>query len=107
MAIPLVKQLTAVVAQKDAEAAKYVHFGATSQDVIDTPLLLQTREAFRLILEDLRQLVRQLVFLIEAHRDTVMIGRSFLQQARPIAFGYKVAGWLAPLLRSQKEVANL
>jgi 3-carboxy-cis,cis-muconate cycloisomerase len=83
VAIPLVKQLTVVVAQKDAEAAKYVHFGATSQDVIDTALMLQTRDAYRLILEELRQLNKQLVSLIEEHRETVMIGRIFLQQARP------------------------
>ncbi|HEU4902067.1 MAG TPA: 3-carboxy-cis,cis-muconate cycloisomerase [Flavisolibacter sp.] len=107
VAIPLVKQLTAVVAKKDAEAAKYIHFGATSQDVIDTALMLQTRDAFRLILEELRQLNKQLVSLIEEHRETVMVGRTFLQQARPITFGFKVAGWLAPLLRSQKEIDRL
>ncbi|MBD0378093.1 MAG: 3-carboxy-cis,cis-muconate cycloisomerase, partial [Flavisolibacter sp.] len=106
-AIPLIKQLTAVVKQRDKEAAKYVHFGATSQDVIDTAMMLQTKDAFHIILEDLRQLNRQLVTLIKEHRKTVMIGRSFMQQARPITFGYKVAGWLESLLRSLKEGEEL
>lgn len=104
VAIPLIKQVTSIVKQKDAEAAKYVHFGATSQDVIDTALMLQAKDAFQLILEELGQLNEGLVSLIEEHRNTIMIGRSFLQQARPITFGYKVAGWLEPLLRSQKEL---
>lgn len=92
---------------KDSEAAKYVHFGATSQDVIDTALMLQSKDAVEIIAEDLRLLIQQLVTLIEAYRDTVMIGRSFLQQARPITFGYKVAGWLHPVLRSQNEIEEL
>ncbi|MBD0288120.1 MAG: 3-carboxy-cis,cis-muconate cycloisomerase, partial [Flavisolibacter sp.] len=106
-AIPLVKQLTAVVKQRDKEAAKYVHFGATSQDVMDTATMLQIKDAVHSIAEDLQQLIRQLVLLIEEHRSTVMIGRSFMQQARPITFGYKVAGWLAPLLRSEKTIVEL
>ncbi|MBD0286830.1 MAG: 3-carboxy-cis,cis-muconate cycloisomerase [Flavisolibacter sp.] len=106
-AIPLIKQLIAVVKQKNAEAAKWVHFGATSQDMIDTAMMLQTKDAFHIILEDLRQLNRQLVTLIKEHRKTVMIGRSFMQQARPITFGYKVAGWLESLLRSLKEGEEL
>ncbi len=48
-----------------------------------------------------------MVSLIEEHRTTIMIGRSFMQQARPITFGYKVAGWLAPILRSQREIEEL
>jgi 3-carboxy-cis,cis-muconate cycloisomerase len=107
IAIPLVKQLTAVVKEKDKEAAKYVHFGATSQDVIDTALMLQIKDAVLIIDEDLKQLIKQLVILIEEHKTTVMIGRSFMQQARPISFGYKVAGWLEPVIRSQKVLEEL
>lgn len=105
--IPLVKQLTAVVKQKDAEAAKYVHFGATSQDVIDTATMLQLRDALQLINNDIQQLVRQLVSLIETHRHTIMIGRSFMQHATPITFGFKVAGWLDGVLRSGKRIEKL
>ena len=105
--IPLVKKLTAVVQQKDKEAAKYVHLGATSQDVIDTALMLQVKDAFAILKNDLEQVVRQLVALIEEHRDTIMIGRSFMQQAKPITFGYKITGWLDPLLRSQQEIEGL
>lgn len=106
-AIPLIKQLTAIVKQKDIEPAKYVHFGATSQDVIDTALMLQVRDAIQIIAENLQQLIEQLVSLIKEHKTTVMIGRSLLQQARPITFGYKAAGWLEPLLRSQKQIEDL
>lgn len=106
-AIPLIKQLTEVVKQKDEEAAKYIHFGTTSQDVIDTATMLQVRDAAQIIHDDLQQLIEQLISLTKEHTNTVMIGRSFMQHARPITFGYKVAGWLEPLLRSQKAIQEL
>jgi len=107
IAIPLIKQLTAVVKEKDKEAAKYVHFGATSQDVIDTALMLQTKDALQIITSDLNQLIEQLTALAEEYKSTVMIGRSFMQQAKPITFGFKIAGWLDPLLRSQEAILAL
>lgn len=107
VAIPLIKQLTSLVQQKEKEAAKYVHLGATSQDVIDTVLMLQLKEATGIIVEEVKQLVKQLVVLIKEHKDTVMIGRSFMQQASPITFGYKVAGWLEPITRSLKSMEEL
>ncbi len=107
VAIPLIKQLTAAVKEKDNEAAKYIHFGTTSQDVIDTALMLQVRDAVHIIIDDLQLLIKQLVAIINEHKATVMIGRSFMQQARPITFGYKVAGWLSPLLRSQKALDEM
>jgi 3-carboxy-cis,cis-muconate cycloisomerase len=106
-AIPLVKQLTKVVDKADADASRYVHFGATSQDVIDTTTSLQLKDAISLINDNLDLLTRQLVSLIEAHRDTIMVGRTFLQHARPITFGFKVAGWLDGLLRSKKRIERL
>lgn len=105
--IPLVKQLTAVVKQHDTESARYVHLGATSQDVIDTAIMLQCRDAVTIITEDLKQLIGQLASLVEKHRNTIMTGRSFMQHARPVTFGYKVAGWLDALLRSRKETGEL
>jgi 3-carboxy-cis,cis-muconate cycloisomerase len=107
LTIPLVKQLTAAVKQINPEAARYVHFGATSQDVIDTAMMMQLQDAVRLIDEDLQELVLQLTTLAETHRNTIMIGRSFMQQARPITFGYKVAGWIDPLLRSKNSTKEL
>jgi 3-carboxy-cis,cis-muconate cycloisomerase len=106
-AISLMQQLTAAIKNKDAEAAKYVHFGATSQDVIDTATVLQLHSSLKLIDADIQQLIHQLVLLIEWHRNTIMIGRSFMQHARPISFGFKVAEWVDGLLRSKKRVEKL
>ncbi len=105
--IPLVKQLTAAVKQLDPEAAKYVHLGATSQDVIDTALMIQIKAALILIQEDLQQLLTQLHQLAETHRHSIMAGRSFLQHARPITFGYKVATWMDGLIRSTQRIEKL
>lgn len=105
--IPFVKQLTQAVADKDAEAARFVHFGATSQDVIDTATMLQLKDALASIAGDLDQLITQLAGLVVIHRDTLMIGRSFLQHARPITFGFKVACWLDALIRSRNQLAEL
>ncbi len=106
-AIPLVKMLTQRVAQHDAEAAKYVHFGATSQDVLDTALMLQLQSALAFTDGQLHELLGALAALATAHRDTLMMGRTLLQQARPITFGYKVAGWLDALLRARERLAQL
>jgi len=80
------------------EAAKYVHWGATTQDIVDTALVLQIRDGLALIERDLRALVAALAQQAAKHRDAVMAGRSFLQQALPITFGYKCAVWLSPFL---------
>lgn len=106
-AIPLVKQLTKAVDNISTEASRYVHFGATSQDVIDTATVLQLKDAFGLIRSDIDKLISQLAYLANAHRDTIMIGRTFLQHARPITFGFKVAGWLDGMLRSKQRIERL
>jgi 3-carboxy-cis,cis-muconate cycloisomerase len=92
--IPLVKQLTHAVKKQDSEAAGYVNFGATSQDVIDTSTMLQAKEAVIIIEKDLQKAINQLQVLSEKHQQTPMIGRTFMQQARPITFGFKVDTWL-------------
>jgi 3-carboxy-cis,cis-muconate cycloisomerase len=107
LAIPLVKQLTAVVAGHDQEAAKYVHWGATSQDAIDTGLVLQLRNALDLIDADLAQLAEALARLAEQHRDTPLVGRTWMQHALPITFGLKAAGWLDAILRHHERLAEL
>ncbi len=106
-AIPFVKKLIEVVKKQDAEAAKYVHFGATSQDVLDTALMLQAKIALTKCLEDIENLEQKLATLALRHRDTLMIGRTLLQQARPITFGYKVATWLDAVSRSKQRVAQI
>lgn len=107
LAIPLVKQLTAQVAKRDAEAAKFVHWGATSQDVIDTGMVLQLRDAIAAIDADLAGLNDALAQLAEQYRDTPMIGRTWMQHALPITFGLKVAGWLDALLRHRERIADV
>lgn len=107
VAIPLVKQLTALVAKNDAEAAKFVHWGATSQDAIDTGLVLQLRDALRSIDRGLADLSRALVAQIKQHRATLMVGRTLLQHALPITFGLKVAGWLDAVTRHRERIKEL
>ncbi|PTW61716.1 3-carboxy-cis,cis-muconate cycloisomerase [Breoghania corrubedonensis] len=96
VAIPLVKALTERV---KGEAAGFVHWGATSQDVIDTGLMLQAREGLRLLRADLVRLGNACAMLADAHRATPMAGRTFLQQGLPTVFGLKAASWLESVQR--------
>ena len=104
LAIPLVKQLTAEVAKQNPEAAKFVHWGATSQDVIDTALVLQMRDGLREFDAALRKLSDALVTKIKQHRNTLMVGRTMLQQALPITLGFKMAGWLDGITRHRQRL---
>ncbi len=104
IAIPMVKQLTAAVAAIDVDAARYVHWGATSQDVIDTGRVLQLREAINIITHELAALIDALAVHAQHYRDTPMIGRTWLQHALPITFGMKLAGWMDALLRHQQRL---
>ncbi|OWT60582.1 3-carboxy-cis,cis-muconate cycloisomerase [Candidimonas nitroreducens] len=107
LAIPLVKQLTARVRQADPEAARYVHWGATSQDAIDTGMMLQLKAAFGQIDGQLAALRQVLAEQAERHRDTVMVGRTWLQHALPITFGLKLAGTLDAVLRLRAQLHGL
>ncbi|SAL68532.1 3-carboxy-cis,cis-muconate cycloisomerase [Caballeronia telluris] len=107
LAIPLVKLLTAVVKNADAEAAKYVHWGATSQDIIDTGTVLQLRAALDLVDADLRDLCAALADQARKYRTTPMMGRTWLQQALPITLGLKFAQWLDALTRHRERLAML
>jgi 3-carboxy-cis,cis-muconate cycloisomerase len=100
LAIPFVKQLTDQVAAESAHAARYVHFGATSQDVIDTALVLCLRPAAQRLLTLARRLGDGAAALAERHADTPMAARTLLQTALPIPFGWKAAVWLSMLCRS-------
>jgi 3-carboxy-cis,cis-muconate cycloisomerase len=104
-AIPMVKQLTALVAKEDAAAARFVHWGATSQDAVDTGLVLQIRTGLATIEPDLQRLTATLATLAQTHAKTVMIGRTLLQQAVPVTFGLKTAGWLAAVERARGRLA--
>ncbi|MDH4906419.1 3-carboxy-cis,cis-muconate cycloisomerase [Xanthomonas axonopodis pv. ricini] len=106
-AIPLVKALTAQVAAHDNAAARWVHWGATSQDVIDTGTVLQLRAALDLLLPRLHALCADLAVLAERERNTGLPGRTLLQQAVPVTFGLKVAGWLDALQRAQRRLHAL
>lgn len=100
LAIPFVKELTA---QVPAEAARYVHFGATSQDVIDTAVVLCLREAGERILVLARRLGDAAARLAERHRDTPTVARTLLQPATPVPFGWKAATWLSLVGQSFAE----
>ncbi|UUC37392.1 3-carboxy-cis,cis-muconate cycloisomerase [Xanthomonas oryzae pv. oryzae] len=103
-AIPLVKALTAQVAAHDSAAARWVHWGATSQDVLDTGTVLQLRAALDLLLPRLHALCAGLATLAERERDTGLPGRTLLQQAVPVTFGLKVAAWLDALQRAHQRL---
>ena len=102
--IPVVRHLTARVAAADPDAARYVHWGATSQDILDTGLVLQLRAAAPAISGHLRRAERAAAGLARRYADATMAGRTWLQQATPITFGLKAAGWTDALGRTRREV---
>src|ERR1700751_2309791 len=101
--LPLVPQLVKMC----GEAGRYVHWGATTQDIMDTAVALQVRDALDAVEADVRELRKILAGLAQKHRDTPMAGRTHLQQALPVTFGYKVAIWLAMFDRPQQRLAEL
>jgi 3-carboxy-cis,cis-muconate cycloisomerase len=107
VAIPLVRALTAEVAKTDTAAAGYVHWGATSQDIIDTALVLELRAGLDLLLSDLQAAASGFVALAEQYRATPVAGRTWLQHAVPIPLGLKFAGYAAALGRAQVRLAAL
>ncbi len=102
--VALVKQIQAHVGSADAA---YVHWGATTQDIMDTALVLQLRAGLTILETRLQQVSRALAGLTARHRHTLMAGRTHSQQALPITFGFKVATWLAPLLRHYERLKEL
>ncbi|MBO9829759.1 3-carboxy-cis,cis-muconate cycloisomerase [Xanthomonas sp. A2111] len=106
-AIPLVKALTAQVAAADEDAARWVHWGATSQDIIDSGAVLQLRAALDHVEAQLDALCAALAALAQRERDTGLPGRTLLQQAVPVTFGLKAAGWLDALQRSRRRLQAL
>lgn len=99
LAIPFIEQLTATVEKTNAEAARSIHLGATSQDVLDTALVLQMRAAVQLLLAAMERLDAALAAQVREHAGTVLIGRTWLQPGPPTTLGLKLAGTLAALRR--------
>src|SRR6185436_3909241 len=102
--LPVVSQLNALCRDRLGE---YCHWGATTQDITDTATVLQIREALELIEADLKALSGSLAKLARKHRDTPMIGRSNLQQAVPLTFGYKMAALLSAVERHRQRLSQL
>src|SRR3979409_1910603 len=106
LAIPLVKALTAQVAKVDADAARYVHWGAPSQDVIDTGAMLGLRAGIDALLADTGRAVAGFAALARQHRHTPVVARHWLQNALPMPFGLKLAEYAAALHRSRRRRAR-
>jgi 3-carboxy-cis,cis-muconate cycloisomerase len=107
LAIPFVRQLTAAVRSRDEEAARTIHLGATSQDVLDTALVLQIGEGLKLIGAGLRDIDEHWARLARAHAGTVLTGRTWLQAGPPVTLGLKIAGWLAALRRHRRRLESI
>ena len=102
--LPLVHQLTNAC---DKESARWVHWGATTQDIVDTGMVLQMKEAFGILAGQLDEVIAAVAKLAEDHRSTVMAGRTFQQQAAPVTFGFKAAVWLDELLRHRERLPGV
>ena len=107
IAIPFVKQFTAAVKAVDEDASRYVHWGATSQDILDTACILQARDALDIVEFQLRQAYVASLELTEKYRAEVMIGRTWLQQALPITFGHKAARWASSFKRDLDRLEQM
>lgn len=102
--MPLVHRLAAIC---EGDAGRYVHWGTTTQDIKDTGVVLQIRDALALVEADLLAVRDGLARLAREYRDTPMAGRSHLQHALPVTFGYKAAVWLAPVERHLERLDQL
>src|SRR5262249_10507873 len=101
---PLVSLIWQLSERCAGDAGGYVHWGATTQDVMDTAIVLQIQEAFPLFESSINQLIDVAAGLAQKHRDTVMAGRTHGQQALPITFGFKVAVWVSELKRHRTRL---
>jgi 3-carboxy-cis,cis-muconate cycloisomerase len=107
LATPLVNALTAEVGKRSKKAAGYVHWGATSQDVVDTAMVLELRAAIDALFKDLDRATKAFTTLAGRHRRNMTMARTLLQQALPIPFGLKLAGYAAALARSRDRLRRL
>ena len=105
-AIPLVRQLVSAVKARNEQAARAIHLGATSQDVLDTALVLQIREGAKLLDDAMARLDAALVTRVNEHRRTLITGRTWLQPGPPTTVGLKLAGTLAALRRHRERIGS-
>jgi len=105
--VPVIELVRQLRVQVGGEAANYVHWGATSQDIMDTARVLQIRAGLAKLGPTLKSVIQNLAQLADQNRHTLMAGRTHSQQALPISFGFKVAGWLAPLLRHRERLEEM
>src|SRR5262249_50695570 len=105
-AIPFLRALTEVVRARDPEAAGFVHWGATSQDLCDTAMVLLLQKARPILDGGLARLEKALRRLTQQHRRTVILGRTLLQAAPPITFGLKAAGWFGAVQRGRQRLTS-
>ena len=106
-AIPLVKALGKKISASNPTAERYVHLGATSQDVMDSGLVLQLRSAIALLEGDLGRLADALAEQATCYANTPLAGRTWLQQATPVTLGMKIAGWLGAITRHRQRLAEI
>src|SRR5215216_3284098 len=104
---PLVRALTGAVSEGSEDAASHVHKGATSQDIMDTAAMLVCRHALDLVLVEIDGISAACASLADTYRDTIMPGRTLLQQALPTAFGLKAAGWLVSVLEVRTRLREV
>lgn len=104
---PIVALVKQIQTQVGSDNAPYAHWGATTQDIMDTALVLQLRDALTWCETKLQKVILALAALAAKHRATLMAGRTHSQQALPITFGFKVATWLAPLLRHRERLYGM
>ncbi len=104
---PVVALVKALGRAAGGDAQRYVHWGATTQDIMDSALVLQMREGLALVEARLEAIIAALAEQARRHRRTVMAGRTHLQQALPITFGYKCAVWLSPLVDHRTRLAEV
>lgn len=105
LAVPLVLELTQKIEADTAEAARWVHWGATSQDIVDTGLVLQIRAAMPILEDILTALCGVLARIADTHAETPMTGRTLLQQAVPTTLGLKAAGWLTAISEAEARLS--
>ncbi|MBQ8180316.1 MAG: adenylosuccinate lyase [Candidatus Methanomethylophilaceae archaeon] len=100
----LMAMVRAMTEKCEGDAGKYVHLGATSNDIVDTATALQLRDAMDIILEDVENMIHTLAVIAKRERDTLEIGRTHAQFAIPITFGFKIAGYVAEMIRHRERI---
>jgi adenylosuccinate lyase len=100
----LMAMVKAMTEKCEGDAGKYVHLGATSNDIVDTATALQIKDAMEIILKDVEDFIHTLAVIAKRERDTLEIGRTHAQFAIPITFGFKIAGYIAEMIRHRERI---